>query len=200
MDLQYALELVGTIVFAISGVLAVREREHDMFGAGFTGFITAIGGGTLRDILLDSYPLVWIGDVKFLYAILVGILAAFIFPNFLSRLRKTFFLFDTLGIAFFTVLGVEKALHLGVRPEIAAIMGMFSAVMGGVIRDTLTNEIPILFRKEIYASACLSGAIFYLVLNYFEVPRDINLLVSVALIIAIRLIAMRFKLSLPRLD
>lgn len=200
MDLQYSLELVGTFVFAVSGALAVREREHDMFGAGFTGFITAIGGGTLRDILLDSYPLVWIGDVRFLYAILVGILAAFIFPGFLSRLRKTLFLFDTLGIAFFTVLGVEKALNLGMRPEIAAIMGMFSAVMGGVIRDTLTNEIPILFRKEIYASACLAGAIVYLVLNYFEVPRDANLLLSIAVIIAIRMLSMKYKLSLPRLD
>ena len=200
MDLQYGLELVGTFVFAISGALAIREREHDMFGAGFTGFITAIGGGTLRDILLDSYPLVWIGDVWFLYAIFAGILAAFIFPNFLSQLRRTFFLFDTLGIAFFTVLGVEKALSLGVRPEIAAIMGMFSAVMGGVIRDTLTNEIPILFRKEVYASACLAGAIVYLVLNYFLVPRDINLLISVSVIIAIRMIAMKYKLSLPRLD
>ena len=200
MDLQYGLELVGTFVFAISGALAIREREHDMFGAGFTGFITAIGGGTLRDILLDSYPLVWIGDVWFLYAIFAGILAAFIFPNYLSQLRRTFFLFDTLGIAFFTVLGVEKALSLGVRPEIAAIMGMFSAVMGGVIRDTLTNEIPILFRKEVYASACLAGAIVYLVLNYFLVPRDINLLISVSVIIAIRMIAMKYKLSLPRLD
>lgn len=200
MDLQYGLELIGTFVFAISGALAIREREHDMFGAGFTGFITAIGGGTLRDILLDSYPLVWIGDVKFLYAILAGILAAFIFPNFLSKLRKTFFLFDTLGIAFFTVLGVEKALHLGVRPEIAAIMGMFSAVMGGVIRDTLTNEIPILFRKEIYASACLAGAIFYLILNSIGVSRDVNLLASIVVIIAIRMISMKYKLSLPRLD
>ncbi|MCE7055394.1 trimeric intracellular cation channel family protein [Algoriphagus sp. AGSA1] len=200
MELQYVLELLGTIVFAISGALAIREREHDMFGAGFTGFITAIGGGTLRDILLDSYPLVWIGDVRFLYAILIGILAAFVFPNFLSRLRRTFFLFDTLGIAFFTVLGVEKALSLGVRPEIAAIMGMFSAVMGGVIRDTLTNEIPILFRKEIYASACLSGAIFYLTLNYFDVSRDVNLLLSIAVIILIRLLSMKYKLSLPRLD
>jgi uncharacterized membrane protein YeiH len=171
-----------------------------LFGAGFTGFITAIGGGTVRDILLDSYPLVWIGDVNFLYAILVGILAAFTFPKFLSRLRKTFFLFDTLGIAFFTVLGVEKALSLGVRPEIAAIMGMFSAVMGGVIRDTLTNELPILFRKEVYASACLAGAIFYLVLNSYEVPRDINLLISISVIIVIRLLSMKYKLSLPRLD
>lgn len=200
MTLQYALELIGTFVFAISGALAVREREHDLFGAGFTGFITAIGGGTLRDILLDAHPLVWIGDIYFLYAILVGILAAFIFPNFLSRLRKTFFLFDTLGIGFFTVLGVEKALILGVRPEIAAIMGMFSAVMGGVIRDTLTNEIPILFRKEIYASACLAGAILYLVLNYFGLAREWNLLISMSAVISIRLIAMKYKLSLPRLD
>lgn len=200
MTLLYALELVGTFVFAISGALAIREREHDLFGAGFTGFITAIGGGTLRDILLDAYPLVWIGDIYFLYAILLGVLAAFIFPKFLSRLRKTFFLFDTLGIGFFTVLGVEKALSLGVRPEIAAIMGMFSAVMGGVIRDTLTNEIPILFRKEIYASACLAGAILYLVLNYFGLDRDWNLLISMSTVISIRMIAVKYQLSLPRLD
>jgi uncharacterized membrane protein YeiH len=116
------------------------------------------------------------------------------------KLRRTMFLFDTLGIAFFTVLGVEKSLSLGVRPEIAAIMGMFSAVMGGVIRDTLVNEIPILFRKEIYASACLAGAILYLVLNYFGLHRDVNLLISISVIISIRLIAVRYKLSLPRLD
>ncbi|HAH39114.1 MAG TPA: trimeric intracellular cation channel family protein [Algoriphagus sp.] len=200
MTLQYVLELVGTFVFAISGALAIREREHDLFGAGFTGFITAIGGGTLRDILLDSYPLVWIGDIHFLYAIMLGVLAAFIFPDFLSRLRKTFFLFDTLGIGFFTVLGVEKALSLGVRPEIAAIMGMFTAVMGGVIRDTLTNETPVLFRKEIYASACLAGAVLYVGLNYWGLERDYNLLISMSLVISIRLIAMKYKLSLPRLD
>jgi len=200
LDLQYAFELIGTFVFAISGALAIREKEHDLFGAGFTGFITAIGGGTLRDILLDSYPLVWIGNVQVLYAILAGVFAAFIFPRFLSQLRKTFFLFDTLGIGFFTVLGVEKALSLGFRPEIAAIMGMFSAVMGGVIRDTLTNEIPILFRKEIYASACLAGAVFYLLMDYFGLDRNYNLFISMALVVGIRLIAMKYKLSLPRLD
>jgi uncharacterized membrane protein YeiH len=200
MDLQYPLELIGTFMFAISGALAVRDREHDIFGAGFTGFITAIGGGTLRDVLLGSYPLVWIGDVYFLYAILAGVFTAFVFPRIMLKLRKTMFLFDTLGIGFFTVLGVEKSLSLGVRPEIAAIMGMFSAVMGGVIRDTLVNEIPILFRKEVYASACLAGAILYLVLNYFGLHRDINLLVSISVIISIRLIAVRYKLSLPRLD
>lgn len=200
MTLQYALELIGTFVFAISGALAIREKKLDLFGAGFTGFITAIGGGTLRDILLNSYPLVWIGDIHFLYAILLGIFAAFLFTDFLSRLRKTFFLFDTIGIGFFTILGVEKALNLGVRPEIAAIMGMFTAVMGGVIRDTLTNEIPILFRKEIYASACLAGAVMYLVLDYLGLDRNYNLLLSMSVIISIRLLAMKYKLSLPRLD
>lgn len=200
MDLQYGLELVGTFVFAVSGALAVREHEHDLFGAGFTGFITAIGGGTLRDILLDSYPLVWIADVTFLYAIFAGIFVAFIFPNFLSKLLRTLSLFDTLGIAFFTVLGVEKALSLGVRPEIAAIMGMFSAVMGGVIRDTLTNVMPVLFRKEVYASACMGGAIVYLILDYWKVPRDFNLLASISVIIAIRMLTKRYNWSLPRLN
>ncbi len=199
MPLDYIFDLAGTLVFAISGALAIREKEHDLLGAGFTGFITAIGGGSLRDILLDSYPLVWIDDIYFLYAIFLGLLLAFLLPKYLSKLRKTFFLFDTLGIALFTILGVEKSLSLGVRPEIAAIMGMFSAVMGGVIRDTLTNETPVLFRKEIYASACLAGAILYLVLNYFQVDRNLNMIISIALILMIRLVSVKYKLSLPRL-
>ncbi|MDN3669208.1 trimeric intracellular cation channel family protein [Echinicola jeungdonensis] len=199
MDLQYILELIGTYFFAVSGALAVQDREHDVFGAGFTGFVTAIGGGSLRDMLLGSYPLAWIADIGFLYTILAGILSTLFFFKFLSRLRKTLLFFDSMGIALFTVLGVEKALNLGVRWEIAAIMGMFSAVMGGVIRDTLTNATPVLFRKEIYATACLAGAFMYLILRNFGVERDINLLVSFFLIIAIRLIAVRYKLSLPKL-
>jgi len=199
MDLQYTLELIGTFVFAISGALAIEEREHDLFGAGFTGFITAIGGGSLRDILMGSYPLVWIGNVWFLYAIFAGILTTFLFYKTVSKLRRTLFLFDTVGIAFFTVLGVEKALNLGFSVEVAAIMGMFSAVMGGVIRDTLTNEMPVLFRKEIYASACLTGAIIYCIFNHWNLDRDINLIISLSIIIIIRLLAVRFNLSLPRL-
>ncbi|MBS9523350.1 trimeric intracellular cation channel family protein [Litoribacter ruber] len=200
MDIQYPLELIGTFMFAISGALAVQDREHDLFGAGFTGFITAIGGGSLRDIILGSYPLVWVGDVWFLYAIFLGILTAFLFHRSLGKLRRTLFLFDTFGIGFFTILGVEKALSLGVQVEIAAIMGMFSAVMGGVIRDTLTNEVPILFRREVYASACLAGAIIYLVLNHFGLDRDPNMLISIGIVIIIRLVAVKYKLSLPRLE
>ncbi|RAW00094.1 trimeric intracellular cation channel family protein [Pseudochryseolinea flava] len=197
MPLQYILELVGTFFFAISGSLAIQDDHDDLFGAGFLGFVTAIGGGTLRDIMLDSYPLVWIGDINFLYAIFAGVIMAYIFFNRLIGLRRTFVFFDTVGISFFTILGVEKALSLGVRPEIAAIMGMFSAVMGGVIRDVFTKETPVLFRKEIYATACLSGAIVYLLLYRFGVDRNINLLISSTVIFTVRILAIKFKLSLP---
>src|SRR5690349_4460433 len=194
---QYTLELLGTFFFAISGALVIQDHHDDLFGAGFMGFVTAIGGGTLRDIMLGSYPLVWIGDINFLYAIFAGVIFAYFFFPHLARLKRTFMVFDSLGISFFTVLGVEKALSLGVKPEIAAIMGMFSAVMGGVIRDVLTNETPVLFRKEIYATACLAGAVLYLLLFRLDVDRNINLLVSSAMIFVVRIVALRWKLSLP---
>ncbi len=197
MTLQYSLELLGTFFFAISGSLAIRGHQNDLFGAGFTGFVTALGGGTLRDIMLGSYPLVWIGDINFLYSVFAGVIIAYLFFPYLIKLPRTLLVFDTLGIALFTILGAEKALSLGVRPEIAAIMGMFTAIMGGVIRDTLTNETPVLFRKEIYATACLAGAILYLILFKFETDRNINILISTALIIAIRWLAVRYKLALP---
>jgi uncharacterized membrane protein YeiH len=193
----YPLELLGTFFFAISGALAVRDQHDDLFGAGFMGFVTAIGGGTLRDMMLGSYPLVWIRDIYFLYAIFAGVVVAYFFFQHLSRLRRTFLVFDSLGISFFTVLGVEKALSLGVRPEIAAMMGMFSAVMGGVIRDVLTNETPVLFRKEIYATACLAGAILYLILFRVGIDRNINMVLSIIVIFLIRVMAVKYKLALP---
>lgn len=195
--MQYALELLGTFFFAISGAIVIRDQHNDLFGATFTGFVTAIGGGTLRDMMLGSYPLVWIGDINFVYSILAGVVVAYLFFKSLARLTRTLLVFDTLGISFFTILGVEKALSLGVRPEIAAIMGMFSAIMGGVIRDVLTNETPVLFRKEIYATACLIGAILYLVLYRFDIDRNINLLISSGIILIIRFVAVKYKLALP---
>jgi uncharacterized membrane protein YeiH len=199
MQIQYVLELVGTGFFAISGALAANDKaQPDWFGAGFIGFITAIGGGSLRDILLGSHPLVWINDINFMYAIFIGVILASIFFKVLIRLRKTFFLFDTVGIAMFTIVGTEKALSLGVHPVIAAIMGMFSAIMGGVIRDVLTNEIPIIFKKEIYATACLAGAMTYLILDHFNLERNFNFILSALLVIAVRLVAVKLNLSLPK--
>ena len=198
MQLQYFLEIGGTFFFAISGTLAVEKEDQDWFEAVFIGFITAIGGGSVRDLLLGSYPLVWIGDIAFLYSILAGIVVSHIFYRHLIKLRRTFLLFDTLGIALFTILGTEKALTLGVRPEIAAIMGMFTAVMGGVIRDTLTKETPVIFRKEIYATACLAGATAYLLFDYLEINRNANFIISTLFITSIRLVAVKYNLSLPK--
>jgi len=199
MQIQYLFELLGTCFFAISGALVANNKSApDWFGVTFIGFITAIGGGSLRDILLGSYPIGWVKDVHFIYAILAGTLLASIFYTTLHKLRKTLFLFDTLGIALFTIVGTEKALGLGAGPVTAAIMGMFSAVMGGVLRDILTNEIPIIFHKEIYATACLTGAALYLLLFYFNVDRNLNFWLSGALIAGIRILAVRYNLSLPK--
>ena len=199
MEIQYISEIIGTGFFAISGALAANDKaQPDWFGASFIGFITAIGGGSLRDILLGSYPLVWVSDINFVYAIIAGVILASIFFKTLIKLRRTFFLFDTLGIALFTIVGTEKAINLGLNPIISAIMGMFSAVMGGVIRDVLTNEIPIIFKKEVYATACLAGAAIYLILDYLGLERNTNFLLSALIIIIIRIIAVKKKLSLPK--
>jgi uncharacterized membrane protein YeiH len=199
MNIQYILEIIGTFSFAISGALAVRDKEHqDWFAATFTAFVSSIGGGTMRDLLLGSYPLVWISDITILYAILTGVLTTFVFYKFLIGLRTTLFLFDTCGIALFTIVGTEKALHLGVRPEIAAIMGVFSAIMGGVIRDTMSNDIPIVYQKEVYATACLAGASTYLFLDFAGAERNTAFIVSAGVIILIRILAVRYHWRVPR--
>lgn len=198
MEIQYFFELFGTLFFGISGALATDDQtDYDWFAAGFIGFLTSIGGGTVRDILL-SVDIMWIKDVNLLYAAGLGVLLAAIFYKPLLSLRRTFMLFDTLGIALFTIVGMEKALHLGINPVIAPVMGMFTAVFGSVIRDTMLNELPILFRKEIYAVACLIGAIVYLFLMQFHVERSINFFVSGGVIVFVRLMAIKYNLSLPK--
>jgi uncharacterized membrane protein YeiH len=199
MSIQYVAELAGTYFFAISGVLATDDKDRNWFGATFTGFITAIGGGSVRDILLDSHPLVWINDMNFVLAILFGVITSLAFFNVVVKLRRTMLLFDMAGIALFTIVGVEKSLSLGVRPDVAAIMGVFTAVMGGVIRDTLTNKTPIIFSKEVYATACLAGAILYLILEELDVSRTVNFLISSALIVITRILVIKFKIELPSL-
>lgn len=199
MEIQYIFEIIGTIVFAISGASAADEKSgNDWFGVTFVGFITAIGGGSLRDMLLGSYPLVWINDVYFIYAVILGIIIMRILHNSIDKYRRELALFDTMGIALFTVLGTAKTIDLGFHPVIAAIMGMFTAVMGGVLRDTLINETPVLFRKEIYATACLAGAVLFLGLDQFGIERNYNFIISGMLIIVIRLLAIYFKWSVPK--
>ncbi|MGK6350756.1 trimeric intracellular cation channel family protein [Parapedobacter sp. DT-150] len=196
MELIYYIDLLGTMVFAISGAMAAMRHHIDIFGAAFTGFVTAIGGGSLRDIFLNLRP-VWVNDGNYLLAILVGVLIAVLFKRLLEKLARTLFLFDALGIGFFTVVGVQKSLAFDSSDIAAVVLGLFSAVMGGVIRDTLLNETPLIFRKEIYATACLLGAIIFVTLNGLGVNSAINTFLSTSMISVIRIIAVKYKLTLP---
>lgn len=196
VDIQYIFELLGTGFFAISGALrATRHSRPEWMGVSFVGFITAIG--TLRDMTLGAYPMAWVADVRFLYAIVLGIIAARVFFPLLMKLPRTLFLFDTLGIALFTILGTEKAIELGVDAFPAAIMGMYSAVMGGVIRDVLTKQEPIIFSKEIYATACLLGAGVYVLLQQAGGARPLNFCLAGTVVVAIRVAAVKYKLTMP---
>lgn len=199
MQIQYIFELVGTLAFAISGALAGDERQkHDWFGITFIAFLTAIGGGTLRDLFMDSYPLIWFDDMNIIYTIFAGIILTGLFYKKFNQLKTTLMLFDTLGIALFTIVGLEKAQSLGANPFICVVMGMFTAVMGGVIRDTMINKTPTVFVEEIYATACILGATLYLILDYLGLDRNVNFIISGSFIALIRIIAVKFNLSLPK--
>jgi uncharacterized membrane protein YeiH len=199
MQIPYYIDLLGTLVFAISGGLAASDKNmyKDIFGVAFTGFVTAVGGGTLRDLILDVQP-VWVADGNYLLIITIGVLLTIFFRYYLFRFRRTLFLFDTLGIALYTVVGVQKSLAFGVSEAAAIVLGLFSAVMGGVLRDTLINEIPLIFHKEIYATACLSGAALFILLKFFRVDDNVSAFLSVLLIIGLRILAVKYRWTLPK--
>jgi uncharacterized membrane protein YeiH len=200
MNLIVWLDFIGTMVFAMSGVLTAAEKRLDLFGAMIIGVVTAVGGGTTRDLLLGVTPVTWLSTPIYLYVILAGVIIAIVFRNQLASLRRTLFLFDTIGIGVFTVIGLEKALNLGVHPAVAVIMGMTTAVVGGVIRDTLTNEVPLIFHREIYATACITGALAYLFMGWLGVDSSVNQLLTVVVIISIRLLSIHFNWSMPILS
>lgn len=196
MSVVFILELIGTLVFAISGALTAAERKFDLMGISIIAFVTALGGGTLRDLLIGSTPVAWLNDPRLLIVISVGILVAFIFNKRLNALRKTFFLFDSMGLGLFAIAGMQKAIDYDIYPAYAILCGMITATFGGMLRDILCNEVPIIFRKEIYATAALIGATLYLLLDYFQVIPEIKLIASVVVVITIRILAVKYKIGL----
>ena len=191
------LDFFGVAVFAISGALTAGHKKLDIFGVMVVALITCLGGGTLRDLILNSHPVIWVENTNYL---LVGILSAF--STFLVvRLYKMpirlLEVCDAIGLAFFTMAGMQKAQLLGHSPEISLLMGVMTGVAGGILRDTLCNEIPLIFHKEIYAVAAITGGVMFLLLQHIGVGAEISMIVGMLTILALRLTGIFMGLSLP---
>ncbi len=191
------IDILGTVAFAISGVLAAMEKKLDVFGIFIIAFVTSIGGGTLRDVLIGNTPVVWMQSSIYVLVVLATVVFAVVFVNQLKYFRKTLFLFDTIGIGLFTMVGLEKGLSVGLLPIMCIALGTITACFGGVIRDILCNEIPVIFRKEIYATACILGGVGYFLLRKLPFDPAYAYVGAILAIIVIRLLAVKFKISLP---
>ena len=195
----YTIDILGTIAFAISGVLVAMNKKMDLFGILIIAFVTAVGGGTLRDVLIGQTPVGWMKDMTFTYVILGSAVFAVLVRNKINYLRTSLFLFDTIGIGLYTVVGVEKGISAGLHPIICIALGTISACFGGVIRDILCNEIPVIFRKEIYATACILGGLSYFLIRKLPLESDFVFIISGAIVILVRLLAVKFKIALPNI-
>ncbi|MEL0454643.1 trimeric intracellular cation channel family protein [Flavobacteriaceae bacterium SZ-1-7] len=195
----YTIDILGTIAFAISGVLVAFDKKMDLFGVLIIAFVTAVGGGTLRDLLIGNTPVSWMQDMNYTYAILGSAIFAIVVRNKINYLRTSLFLFDTIGIGLYTLVGIEKGLSADLHPIICIALGTITASFGGVIRDILCNEIPVIFRKEIYATACILGGVVYFVLHEFPIKDDFVFIIAGLVVITTRLLAVKFKIALPNI-
>jgi len=195
----YTFDILGTIAFAISGVLIAMNHKMDAFGILIIAFVTAVGGGTIRDVLIGDVPVSWMKDMNYTYAVFGATLFAVILRERINYLRTSLFLFDTIGIGLYTLVGIEKGLNTELHPIICVALGTISASFGGVIRDILCNEIPVIFRKEIYATACILGGFSYFLLIKLPLHSEYVFVISGLIVITIRLLAVKFKITLPTL-
>lgn len=197
MSLFTILDLLGTIAFAISGALVAMNKKLDLFGIFIVGFVTAVGGGTLRDVLIGNTPVLWMEETYYVYAIATSVIFAMVFRNKINYLGKSLFLFDTIGLGIFTIIGVETGIQSNLDPIICIALGAMTGCFGGVIRDILCNKIPVIFRKEIYATASLAGGACFILLYFQGVPTNMVYAITILLIITIRLVVVKYSISLP---
>ncbi len=192
-------DALGTFAFAVSGIRLASIKKFDWFGAYVIGFVTAIGGGTLRDVLLDVTPF-WMENPAYLIMTGVALLATIVFKSRLFAWGKTLFLFDAIGLGLFTVVGIEKSLDASFPFWVCIIMGAITGSVGGVIRDVLINEIPLLFRKDIYALACIAGGIVYFSSIEVGISYELTFILAASTVILIRILAVRYHIQLPHLS
>ena len=191
------LEWIGTFAGAMSGVRLASVKRFDWFGAYVIGFVTALGGGTLRDMMLGMRPF-WMSGPSYIVVTFLAVVAVSIFGRRFIDGQVTWFIFDTISISFFMVIGLEKTLFMTSHPWwVAMIMGVITAVFGGVLRDICINQVPLIFRKEIYALACAAGGVAYLLLNLAEIDRRICATVCMVVIFVVRALAIKYHLGVP---
>ena len=198
MSFLHIIDILGTFSFAVSGAFLAMEKKLDPFGVLVVSFVTAIGGGTLRDIMIGDLPVGWLRNEAATLVIFSSAVATMLFGSFLRHLTITLFLFDALGLGLFTIYGIEKGIELHFSAGVCIALGTITACFGGVIRDVLLNNVPLIFRKEIYALACIAGGLIYFLLKEINPATNASKIICILLIFAIRVVAVRYKLSLPR--
>jgi uncharacterized membrane protein YeiH len=190
---------IGMFFFAISGILTAADKEMDLLGGVFIAFITSFGGGTIRDLLLNV-EVEWLKSLTYISVVGMGAFVGIIFRERVKVFRRTFFIFDTIGLGLFAIYGIEKSLNLEHYALVALFLGVITATFGGVLRDVLCNEIPLIFRKEIYATACIVGGLIFILLNKIDLfPNEWNALLAAVLIMGIRVLAVVKKWRMPQI-
>lgn len=198
--LYFWIDILGTVAFAISGAQMAMAKRLDVFGVLIIAFVTSIGGGTIRDLLIGVRPVSWLQDITYTYVIIGAVAISVIFRSRLKLLSRSLFLFDAIGIGLYTVVGIERGISAGLHPILCVALGTISACFGGVSRDILCNEIPIIFHKEIYATACILGGIMYFALLHLgRIDRDFVPIAAISVVILVRMYAVIYKKSLPSL-
>ena len=195
--LLYLLDMVGIIACAIAGTLLAQHKGFDIAGCILVSMVNAIGGGTLRDMALDRHPLFWMTDLNYVIVITVTSLILQIFFHLYHKIDNALKLFDAIGLAAFSVIGFKVALTQGMSPLVAIMMGVWTAIIGGMLRDIICNEIPLVLQREIYITASIAGSVTYLCLQYVGVSAGINEFIMLFVIFAVRMLALRFDWHLP---
>lgn len=200
MDALQIISYTGVFVFAVTGVLKARTKRFDIFGAVVLAFVTAYGGGTIRDLLIGVRPVNWVNDNLALVIVVLSTIITFFFKLNTTLIKKLIFWVDAFGIGLFTVVGIQVALRAGISNGYALVMGIITATFGGLLADVLCNKVPSILKPgELYATACLLGGGLYLVMLNYHLQSEISMIISILVIASIRIFAIRKKLQLPKI-
>ena len=196
-DFLTLIDILGTVSFAVSGVFAAMQKKLDIFGILVIAFMTALGGGTVRDMMIGDLPVQWMRTLNYPIIITISVIVTVVFNKVIKNWQYTLLIFDALGLGFFSILGLQKGLVLGLHPGICIILGTITGCFGGVIRDIALNNIPLVFQKEIYATACIVGGLIYLLLLKTGMDETWMEVIAITCIFAIRIVSVIFKIELP---